>query len=238
MLKLTNFLTRPIAAAAAIALLGLTLGSAQAAIIQTDTLDESSQVAFTGSATDLINQGQSTFSSQTTTPAALDFGSSGANLNEGTMGTSGDLATAAAHHDAVWSATFNLDVSTNTLGYDITGVTTYAGWEGVGNSDQSYELFVSVVGDASFSSLGSFSFDVSPAGDASTRIVLTDGTGTIAAGVDALRFDFPSLSGALTGVYREIDAFGSATVIPEPSSMALFALGLVGMVSLRKRNRC
>lgn len=33
MMKLTNFVTRPMAAAAAIALLGLTLGSAQAATI-------------------------------------------------------------------------------------------------------------------------------------------------------------------------------------------------------------
>jgi len=126
------------------------------------------------------------------------------------------------------------------IGYDLTSIATYTGWNSSGNIDQDYEVFVSLVGDASFTSLGSFSLDstIAPASEASTRIVLTnDVGGAFATGVDALRFDFPNLANNLTGVYREIDVFGSATV-PEPSSFALVALSLVSMVSLRKRNRC
>jgi len=237
MLKLTNFVTRPMAAVAAIALLGLTLGSAQAVIVQVDTLDETSDIAFTVSSTDLIEGGASTLASQSTSPDPLQFGG-GTFLNDGDMGTSMSLDTTAAHIGEAWSATFELDTSTNTLGYDITGVTTYAGWEGLGNADQNYELFVSVVGDDSFTSLGTIAYDIVPNGSfRSTRVELTDDTGTLATGVDAFRFDIPALGGGDTGVFREFDVFGTAT-IPEPSSVAMMALGLVGLVSLRKRNRC
>ncbi len=239
MKTLTNFLTRLIAAVATIALLGATLSSAQAAIVQVDTFDDTSELAFAVSDTDLVNDDQATFSSLTSSPAGLTFGNV-ANLNEGTPGVTNDLSTVAAHADAPWSVTFTLDVSTNTLGYDITRIATYTGWNSSGNIDQDYELFVSLVGDGSFNSLGSFAFDATidaPASEASTRIILTDDVGNIGTGVDALRFDFPNLASNLTGVYREIDVFGSAT-IPEPASLALMTLSLIGMVSLRKRSRC
>lgn len=235
MLKLTHFLTRPMATAVAIALLGMTLGSVQGAIVQSNSTDTTSEVFYTPSAVDLINLGSTALLSQSTTPGTLSFGS-GANLNDGNVGVSGDLSTTAAHVGAVWSAEFILDTTTNTFGYDVTGVDTYAGWDGMGNPDQNYELFVSVVGDASFTSLGNFSLDLNSATGGSTRIELTDTTGVIATGVDALRFDFPSLAAGSTGVYREFDVFGAAT-IPEPNSMSLVAIGLVGMISRRKRNR-
>ncbi len=238
MSKLTNFVTRPIAAVAAIALLGMTLGTAQAAIVQVNSTMEGSDIEFPVSSTDLVNQGQATLFGQTTAGTALG-GSDGLNLNDGSAGVNASLPSTAVYSTA-WSTLYVLDTLTNTLGYDITGVTTYAGWESAGNADQIYELFVSVVNDPLFTSLGTFSYDITPTAGTrnSTRIVLTDGTGTLATGVDAVRFEMPLLAGNLTGVYREFDVFGAATVIPEPNSMALGKLGLIGMISLRKRNRC
>jgi len=243
MSKFTNFVTRPIAAAAAIAMLSLTIGSAQAAvhinhIDQADAFDPAGEIEYPVSSTDLINQGVPSFGVASFTGGTADFGSDFANLNNGNPGTAGNLATTAAVADDAWVATFTLVGSAT--GYDITSIETFAGWNSTGNIDQDYELFLSVVDDPTFVSFGDYPFDADSATGGSTRITLTSDTGVILSGVDAVRFSFPSLANNLTGVYREIDVNGVATssVIPEPSSMAFVAVGLVGMISRRKRNRC
>jgi hypothetical protein len=67
----------------------------------------------------------------------------------------------------------------------------------------------------------------------STKVNVTDTTGILATGVDAIRFDildtFSNNAGGV--VMREIDVFGTA--VPEPSATLLFGLG--GLVLLRRR---
>jgi len=240
MLKLTNFATRSMVSAAAVALLAVCLLPAisSAVIVQTTTYDHTSQTSFFPISTDdLINTGQSTFLSQDITGSANSTGVP-SNLNNGSTGTATTHATAYWDHSNVWSTTFNLDTSSNTLGYDITEINTVAGWTNA-NVFQEYELFVSVVGDASFTSLGTvnMTFIALDGLNHSTQAKWTDTTGTIATGVDAVRFVFADDIAPIAAIYREIDVIGAATV-PEPSSMALVALSLVGMISLRKRNRC
>jgi lysophospholipase L1-like esterase len=129
--------------------------------------------------------------------------------------------------------TFVLNTDTNSLGYDITSIVSFAGWNqnGAALGDQKYELLVSRVGDDAFQSLGVFEyspFSSSATAEAgATRMALASNTGLIARGVDALRFVLmdPGKKTGIDGtVYFEIDAYGMATV-PEPSALLLSLLG-------------
>ena len=146
--------------------------------------------------------------------------------------------------------TFYLDTDTNTLGYDISSVVSYAGWNENGSAlgDQKYELLVSYTGDDSFTSLGVFEyspFDSSDTAAASaTRMALTSNTGLIASGVDALQFvlmdhGYKNVNRSIDGtVYFEIDVFGSPTV-PEPSTalLSLFGFGTASLLFFSRRRR-
>ncbi|MFA7345926.1 MAG: hypothetical protein WC003_16625, partial [Terrimicrobiaceae bacterium] len=114
----------------ALAMLGVVSSSASAAIIQTNSYSGAvtSQAFYAVSPTDLINQGQSTFLSQTTTGFTSWNGDSAAVLNNGNAGTSGGPGIALDLMDGTWATTFNLNLATNTAGYNITGVNIYAGW--------------------------------------------------------------------------------------------------------------
>ncbi len=209
-----------------------------AAIVQVTTYDHTSQGSFFPISTDdLINTGQATFLSQDTTGSANAGVPS--NLNNGSIGTTGVSATGYWDHSNVWSTTFNLDTSTNTLGYDINEINTLAGWTNA-NVFQEYELFVSVVGDPSFASIGMVdtTFIALHAGqDHSVQVKWTDDTGVIASGVDAVRFVFANDSAPIAAIYREIDVIGVATV-PEPSSLALLALASVSMLFGFRKREC
>lgn len=214
--------------------LGLILigaGTGQAAIIENavSTFDENAanaslpavSGAYEGdvSATDLIDKSQSTYLSESVTSA--QYGA--ANLNDGVGGgdsTADDTIFNTSQLPA--TATFHLDTSINALGYDITGVTTVAGWKknGADLANQHYELLISLVGSDDFISLSTISYVPFTADQGyntgATKVELTDDTGTIATGVDAVRFVFEytgeSWNSAFDGsVYQEVDVVGTAT---------------------------
>jgi len=126
-----------------------------------------------------------------------------------------------------------LNTSVNTLGYTITEIRSFAGWNQNGSkfANQKYELFVSRVGSAAFTSLGTFTyapFENSDTNDAAaTKMVLTDESGIIADEVDALRFVFvdPGFNNGSTGVdgsvFHEIDVIGSALPLPPPPDITV-----------------
>ena len=143
--------------------------------------------------------------------------------------------------------TYNLDVSTNPQGYDIQEIRSYAGWNENGSTlaNQKYELLVSTLGNAEFTSLGTFTYTPFAATDtntaAATKVTLTeDTTGVIASGVDALQFvlmDTGLAIGIDGNVYHEIDVIGVATV-PEPATVWLLVTGgLTALVLLRHRQK-
>jgi hypothetical protein len=122
--------------------------------------------------------------------------------------------------------TATLDTSTNTLGYKITEIRSFAGWNQNGSklANQKYQLLVRTVGNSGFTSLGTFTyapFDNSDTAEAAaTKMVLTPLNGVIATGVDAVRFvamdpgftnGAPGIDGS---VFQEFDVIGSAISVP------------------------
>ena len=150
------------------------------------------------------------------------------------------------------SLTVNFDVSTNTLGYDLTGITSVFNWDD--RADQGYSVDLGYVGGATATLLAAgFWGDQNPEDGTSHYSIVTiadtsggplnndtftfngateEGTGAVATGVQSITFTFNNLRNP--SVAGEFDVFGVATV-PEPSSALL--LGLAGMGFLVRRRK-
>lgn len=158
-----------------------------------------------------------------------------AKVRNGTTGTAAENTT--ANPAVVWgtaNTTYTFNVSTNTLGYDITSINVFSGW-GDGRAAQSYRLWYSLVGDTNFYQLGGDI--IATFNNASVMTRTYDDTGTpILTGVNAIRFvqfDGPGQYDGVQTVFREFDVVGTAT-IPEPGTGALVAGGLLVMLLLRR----
>ncbi len=186
----------------------------------TSTTNNASEVFFSTSAVDLINVGTATLASEVHSGYLSYVGVAPISaLNNGSVGfvsTVGGLATVAFDGDPLgffvdgnWTSTYHLNLNSAPLGYRMTEVRTIAGWS-FGRGSQKLEVLVSYINDSSFISLGTFSVDSLAGG--SSQITLTDSTGTIAIGVDAIRFNImiPTNPGTQETTYRELDVFGSA----------------------------
>jgi len=204
------------------------------------------------SGTDLVNAGQATLSLGTTTapffgPAATNDGLAGPNnSNQNAFLSSGaDLANSFTEADSRWWATYDLNVSVNILGYDITSIESFLGWQANSelHANQTYSVEVSTVGSSSYLALTSVSYapftSVNGTDHESHVTITEDATGILATGVDSIRFKFDNPGGgpgsADGTVIREIDVHGVATV-PEPSGLALLGLGF-GIAAARRRRQ-
>lgn len=214
--------------------------SSHGAIIVTGVSDGASHSTYdtNASASDLVDASEGTLGSVTTSTA--NFGATG--LNDGVAAS--DSTNAAFYSNTNLSATitFTLDTSVNTFGYDLASIQSIAGWGGnsTTHANQSYNVMVSYVGDASFSLLQSVSYTPFTSGNASKSSMVTisdDGGDLLASGVDEIRFVYNETGtwGTAAGlVIREIDVTGAAS-IPEPSSAAL--LGLAGLTLAMRRRK-
>jgi len=193
-------------------------GISRAVIVENSSNSEAAGAGLTPGSTDLVNQGRPTFLNYTSTPAP-QFGAGTVN-----NGVATNLTTAAAFYRTggnLLPATldFNLDVSLHPAGYDITGIHSFAGWEGGGTQtygNQRFTVEYSVVGDPGFLPLAGVShspFTSTTSNDpAYSQSRITHTSGVLATGVDALRFVYrvPTISGGTNGgvVIQEIDIHG------------------------------
>lgn len=159
----------------------------------------------------------------------------GARANDGLHGGPTDLEGIAWASDGdVTSTTFDLGPGDG-FGWDLTGFTSIAAWNSAGFMNQKYDVSVRFVGEGEFSPL--FSVEYQPfdanGGPGATKVEVTDSSGVLATGVEAVRFSvLDTNSNNVGGVaLREFDVFGALTV-PEPGpAMAVVTLLAVGLVS-------
>jgi hypothetical protein len=176
-----------------------------------------SQVHWAGVNNDLITTGSATLLSVTADPSAQQA----ALINGSTSATTGGLT---MYNDlASYSVTFTLNTATNTLGYDIIAIDTYAGWT-KWRVNQLYDVSYTTVSSATPVPLTSVNYlpvtnGVPAVNDMSTRVHITNPRDILARGVKTITFTFrgdptqPATGFPNIGaMYREIDVHGHPTL--------------------------
>jgi hypothetical protein len=221
---------------AALAGLALTAASAHASVIFTGAgsateVNSTTELAYDGdqSNSDLINGLTATAASGWNTSS----GSSVPELNDGIYGA----GFPGSNVTGLWSnggATVEYNLGTSTLGYDITGIRSIAAWQNAGFGNQVWTVEVKPVVGV-YTLLATVDYTPFNNSVGATKIDLT---GLDATGIESIRFTAGSTAGRSAGddfVFREMDVFGSATVIPEPSSAALLGLGGLALMLRRRK---
>jgi len=154
-------------------------------------------------------------------------------------GNGGDptAANAAGYYGNNHFIEFDLDITTNTLGYDVSQIKIIQSGDRF-RGGINVDILTRQVG-------GSYTSLITPP-DAGTpsnvnMYAITNDSGPlIASGIDGVRFDFTNTAtGSISGWtwYRELDVVGAATVIPEPSTALLLGIGLASGLALRRRRK-
>jgi hypothetical protein len=109
------------------------------------------------------------------------------------------------------------------LGYSLTNITVYGGWDDNGRDQQAYTVYYSTVtAPADFISLAVVNYTPSIAGElpSATRVTLTSSIGPLATNVAALKFDFtsPASENGYCG-YAAITVFGTED-LPPPATVS------------------
>ena len=216
---------------AAVACLALTSINASAALVIDIAITVGDGTAYDGDVTTSL-----TTTSVVTAPAsslAPTFNVSG--LNDGSAALNGNFT---YYDTATLPTTITFDLQGSATGYDISSITSIAGWANANLGSQIFE--VSLAGaDEMYTSYGLHTNE-STAGGFATRTLLTDDTGTIASGVQYVQFEFTNPNVVQFGgggtLIRELMVQGTATAVPEPASFAMLGgLLSLGCVMVRRR---
>lgn len=219
---------------ASFAALALSTATIQAAVVVT-TDSNATEGFFIPTTGDLLET-----SVASSTESGWDSGNSASTsfLNDGSYGR---LFSEASTVDGAWDKggtpfiTYNLDVSSTPLGYDLTKIVSIAGWQDAGLGNQNLQVEVSTVGSASFTILATGSNnDFGTTLGGTSIVTMQDATpgAVIASGVDAIRFTSLDSGGTNNNaVFREFDVIA----VPEPSAALLLGFAGVGLLLRRRR---
>ena len=225
--------------------LALSPGAPSFATIIATTSPQSPQNTFSVSATDLVNSDQATFTSLVASSPTVFAGQAVTFANNGAKDYSGASNDSTGSFGSTNNGTYTFTLNTTLFphGYELNQIDILSGFDGRRIS-HNYTIDVSFVGDASFVELIRVPLvgTNTDSGTTGTRFeiqtaVTEDSTGILATGVDQIRFTFRNDSNET--VYREIDVFGAGVVVPEPSTLGLAIVGLLGLglVGQRRRKR-
>jgi len=132
------------------------------------------------------------------------------------------------------TASYNLGLGANNLGFDIATIQSIADWESVGFGNQAWTLAVQLAAGGAFVNVATVNYQ--PLGLASagaTKVTLDSLNIT---GIQALRLTANSVNGGANAgafIWRELDVFGTAKV-PEPSTALLAVLGSLALLRRRR----
>ena len=150
--------------------------------------------------------------------------------------------------------TFNLNTTTNTAGYNISSVVSYAsfGYNGAALANQAYSIYYRTVGSSTYTLLSTVNYspfngaNSASGGQAAgaTKVVTNDSVGApLIGGVDSVQVVFANSGitnsySALQGtVYNEFAILGTATAVPEPSTYGLMGAGALAAAAMIRRKR-
>jgi hypothetical protein len=133
---------------------------------------------------------------------------------------------------------YNLNTAASPLGYNLTAIDVFGGWNDNGRDQQAYTVQYSTVANPGvFINLQSVSFNPTVGADLQTanRATINDSLGGfIATGVAAIRVNFdPATENGYSG-YAEIDVIGAA--VPEPATAGIIAVGAAAFLARRRRH--
>jgi lysophospholipase L1-like esterase len=139
----------------------------------------------------------------------------GASVSQLTDGVHGDDFTVAGDMvEGAWTtvgatATYALGLGDNGTGYDLTSIVSIADWVDTGFGNQSWTIEVQPVGGA-YTTLHTGDCQPLGVGPGTTKVVVGDGSATLASGIQNIRITANAVNGG-GFVWRELDVFGVST---------------------------
>ena len=131
--------------------------------------------------------------------------------------------------------TYSLDLAASPLGYNVSRIDVYGGWNDNGRDQQAYTVqYSTVASPAAFIDLANVNFNPAVAANLQTanRATITDTTlPNLATGVAAVRINFSGATENGYSGYAEVDVIGTA--VPEPAGAGLIVLACAA--TLRRR---
>jgi hypothetical protein len=217
---------------AALALASLT-GISQAAVILSGSGNNS---GFTVSSSDLLQTQLLSKTSTITINGAENSQWSGDatvdNLTDGLFPTSPNSSTGSLAITG-GDVTYTLDTSVNTLGYDLTSIGIFSGWNDDGRDGINVSVsYATVAAPLTYVPLTTATQDDGASKFENANITESVTPFVLASGVKSIRFAFNAQENGAVG-YKELDVIGAAT-IPEPSAALLGGLGLLALLRRRR----